>query len=80
MRTIGSFEAKTHLSALLDRAAKGERILITKHGAPVAMLVPPDAAVPPSREEALRQIEAFGKGRKLKGLSIRELIDTGRRY
>jgi prevent-host-death family protein len=80
MKAIGSFEAKTHLSALLDRAAKGERILITKHGAPVAMLVPPDASAKPGREEALRQIEAFGKGRSLKRLSIRELIQEGRRY
>jgi prevent-host-death family protein len=80
MKTVGSFEAKTHLSALLDRAAKGERILITKHGVPAAMLVPPDATAKPSREEALRQIEAFGKGRTLKGISIRELIQEGRRF
>jgi prevent-host-death family protein len=38
--TVGAFEAKTHLSALLDRAEKGETITITKHGRPVARLVP----------------------------------------
>jgi prevent-host-death family protein len=38
--TIGAFEAKTHLSALLERAEKGESITITKHGRPVARLVP----------------------------------------
>jgi prevent-host-death family protein len=40
MDTIGAFEAKTHLSTLLDRVAKGEKITITRHGVPSAMLVP----------------------------------------
>lgn len=40
METIGAFEAKTHLAALLDRVAKGEKITITRHGVPAAMLVP----------------------------------------
>ncbi|MBV9521580.1 MAG: type II toxin-antitoxin system Phd/YefM family antitoxin [Alphaproteobacteria bacterium] len=43
---IGAYEAKTHFSQLLERAEKGERITITKHGRPVAMLVPADAARP----------------------------------
>lgn len=41
MTEVGAFEAKTHLSALLDRAERGERFLITKHGRPVAELIPP---------------------------------------
>ena len=40
MRTVGAFEAKTHLSQLLERAEKGEEIVITRHGKPVAKLVP----------------------------------------
>ena len=40
MTPVGSFEAKTHLSSLLDRVAKGEKIAITRHGIPAAMLVP----------------------------------------
>ncbi len=40
MRTIGAFEAKTHLSALLERVSKGETITITRHGVPAARLVP----------------------------------------
>ena len=39
-RMIGAFEAKTHLSTLLDRAAQGQRFVITKRGRPVAELVP----------------------------------------
>ena len=41
METVGSFEAKTHLPQLLERAAKGEEFTITKRGKPVARLVPP---------------------------------------
>ena len=40
MTEFGSFEAKTHLPQLLDRVAKGEKIVITRCGKPVAMLVP----------------------------------------
>jgi prevent-host-death family protein len=40
MENVGAFEAKTHLAALLDRVAKGEKITITRHGVPAAMLVP----------------------------------------
>lgn len=39
--SVGLFEAKTHLSDLVARAAAGETITITKHGRPVARLVPP---------------------------------------
>ena len=40
MAEIGAFEAKNTLGALLDRVAQGEEIVITRHGKPVARLVP----------------------------------------
>ena len=40
MESVGSFEAKTHLPQLLERVAQGEEFTITKHGKPVARLVP----------------------------------------
>ena len=40
MESVGSFEAKTHLPQLLERVANGEEFTITKHGKPVARLVP----------------------------------------
>jgi prevent-host-death family protein len=79
VETVGSFEAKTHLSVLLERVAKGERFTITKHGVPVAMLVPMKGSDKQDRKEVVRRIEEFGKGRSLKGLTIRKLIDEGRR-
>lgn len=45
---ISVYEAKTQLSRLLDRAAKGEEIVITRHGRPIAKLVAADA-IPPRR-------------------------------
>lgn len=45
--TIGAYEAKTRLADLLDRVQRGEQIIITRHGKPVARLVPegqPDMA------------------------------------
>jgi prevent-host-death family protein len=80
MSTVGSFEAKTHLSALLDRVAKGEHITITKHGVPVAVLVPPETTAKSDRKIAIEELKRFGEGRSLKGISIRELIETGRRF
>jgi prevent-host-death family protein len=50
--TIGAFEAKTHLSKLLDRAEAGETITITKHGRPVARLVPARGGVLPGHPRA----------------------------
>lgn len=41
-RTINVQEAKTHLSALLARVAAGERIVLARHGKPIAQLVPLD--------------------------------------
>ncbi|MHB1165816.1 MAG: type II toxin-antitoxin system Phd/YefM family antitoxin [Candidatus Nanopelagicales bacterium] len=42
---VGAFEAKTHLSELLARVEAGESVTITKHGRPVARLVPVAPAV-----------------------------------
>lgn len=81
MRTVGAFDAKTHLSRLLDDVAKGETITITKHGTPVAQLVPPPGA---RRADAGAAIEALRRYRReqnvsLGGLTIREMIEEGRR-
>ena len=40
MAAIGAFEAKNTLGSLLDRVENGEEIVITRHGRPVARLVP----------------------------------------
>ena len=80
-RGIGIFEAKTHFSDLVGRVERGETIVITRHGEPVARLVPYDDGV--DREEsgrALREIVATSKGRSLEGVTLREVIEEGRRF
>jgi prevent-host-death family protein len=79
-KTVGSYEAKTHLPQLLERVAKGERITITKHGVPLAVLVPPPAAEKPDVRAAVEEMRRFRKGRSLGGLTIREMIEEGRRF
>jgi len=79
MRSVGAYAAKTHLSSLLARVARGERITITRHGMPVAVLAPPEAESSRSVEEVIEEIREFRKGNKLRGLSIRKMVEEGRR-
>jgi len=79
MKSVGAYEAKTHLPRLLDEVEKGERITITKHGRPVAVLVPPDSAPERDVDAIMARIREFRKGNRLDGLSIKELINEGRR-
>jgi prevent-host-death family protein len=78
--TVGVYEAKTRLSELLDRVAKGETITITRHGVPVAVLAPTPESRALSVEQAVEDLKRLRKGRSLGGLTIRELIEEGRRY
>ncbi len=78
MNSIGAYEAKTHLSRLLERVAQGERIVITKHGVPVAVLEPVPHARRRDPKEVVAAIEAFSKKHSLNGLTLRELIEEGR--
>lgn len=79
MNNVGAFDAKTNLARLLDRVANGERITITRHGVPVAMLVPASGERRQTVEATIADIIAFRRGRTLRGLSIRRMIEEGRR-
>ncbi len=78
--TATAYEAKTHLSALLRRVQNGESITITKHGVPVAKLVPCDDVRQREIAEAIAGLRAFRDAHPLGDVTIRELIDEGRRY
>ncbi|MGA2327824.1 MAG: type II toxin-antitoxin system prevent-host-death family antitoxin [Bryobacteraceae bacterium] len=80
MHTVGSYEAKTHLPDLLQRVARGEKVTITKHGVPIAVLVPAGAPEKPDPKEVIEELKRLRKGRKLRGVTIRQLIEEGRRY
>ncbi len=79
METIGAYEAKTHLPKLLERVIKGERITITKHGVPVAVLPPPLPLRKSEPNTVIAELRKFREKRTLKGLSIRDMIEEGRR-
>ncbi len=82
MESVGSFEAKTHLPQLLERVAKGEEFTITKHGKPVARLVPAaPVKTKPDVRRVIEELKAFSKGNTLgDGLTVRDLIEDGRRF
>jgi prevent-host-death family protein len=78
MITVGAFEAKTHLSTLLDRVAAGEEVVITKHGRPVARLVGAQNSDRARVNNAFEKLKTLRKGTTLGGLSWKELRDEGR--
>jgi prevent-host-death family protein len=79
METVGAYEAKTHLTRLLERVAKGEVITITKHGVPVATLQPAAPSKKTPVRDVIDQLKRFRSAHRLKGLTIRDLIEEGRR-
>jgi prevent-host-death family protein len=79
MITVGAFEAKTHLSALLERVAGGEEVLITRHGKAIARLVPAAAADRACIDETIVRLKAARAGVTLGGLDWKQLRDEGRR-
>ena len=82
MENVGSFAAKTHLPQLLERVARGEEFTITKHGKPIARLVPAAPTRPkPEVKQVIEELKAFSKGNTLgTDLTIREMIEEGRRF
>ncbi len=79
MRTVGSYEAKTHLPRLLKAVEAGETITITKHGVPIAILTSPRPNEVISVQDASTALRAFRATHHLAGLTIRQLVDEGRR-
>ena len=76
-KIVGAFAGKTHFSALINEAERGETIVITKNGRPVAQLGPVATdAEPDDLDRVIERILA----RKIRvGIPAGELIDEGRR-
>ena len=75
--TVGAYEAKTHLPALLAQVERGETVTITRHGRPIARLIPIDIHRP--AEQIFVELERLRQGVTTGGMSIREMIEEGRR-
>jgi prevent-host-death family protein len=81
MKSVGSYEAKTHLPRLLSQVEKGETITITKRGKPIAVLAPIQQAPRPDVKAVIEAMLAFrDKHGPVLGddLTVREMIDEGR--
>ena len=76
---VGAFEAKNKFSELLLRVGRGAEVTITKHDRPVAMLVPVSEPTAADRKRVTAELRALRKHYSLKGLSVRNLIEDGRR-
>ena len=79
METIDAYKAKTHFPELLERVTKGERITITKHGLPVAVLQSPPISPKAEPKTIIAELRKFRGERSFEGLSIRDMIEEGRR-
>jgi prevent-host-death family protein len=81
MASVGAFEAKTHLSDLLDRVARGEKITITRHGVPAALLIPvEEKEVKRTHREIVEGMRALRKRVKPGKMSVRDMVKEGRRF
>ena len=76
--TVGAYDAKTHLPRLLEQVEGGEVVTITRHGRPVARLVPVDASFR-SPVELIADIKHLRQGVRRGRSSVRQMIDEGRR-
>ena len=83
MREVQATEAKTHLAQLLSEVEHGETIAITRHGKPVAHLVPAEAQERAGRRAAVERFETWRAGWKGIEISLEEILAArheGHRY
>ena len=80
MSEIGAFEAKTHLPQLLRRVEAGERFVITKHGRPLAELVPFRSWDSGKVQSAIDALKEFQRTHSLDGIPVRQMIEEARKH
>ncbi len=81
MREVQASAAKTHLPQLLDEVERGETIIITRHGRPIARLVPEADRRREEVEAAMREIEEFRRaGARLSTEEILAARHEGHKY
>ena len=77
MAEIGAYQAKTHLPKLLERVQKGERFVITKHGRPVAELVPVAGRDVASIRRAIGDLRGVRKKLARRGVRLKDVLRFG---
>jgi prevent-host-death family protein len=76
---FGVFEAKARLSELIDQALAGKEVVITRHGQPVARIVPEKAAGARDIKAAIAEIRRYRKTLRVGRVNLRAVIAEGRR-
>ena len=79
MSSVGVFQAKAKLSELLDQVERGAEVTITRHGHPVARLVPAKEAAEADRSQAAATMRTFRKSIKIGRIDLKAVIAAGRR-
>lgn len=74
MTEVGAYEAKTHLAELLERVQRGERFVITKHGRPVAELVPTSVVDAQAVHRAIEEVAKARAWLQQRGHTLRSLL------
>ena len=78
MPEVGAYKAKTHLPELLKRVEAGEQFVITRHGRPIAELVPVRKREEQAVIQALNTTRAFREEMRRRGVSLKELTGEGK--
>jgi prevent-host-death family protein len=79
MKRIGIHDARSKLSELIERVQSGEEVVLTRHGEPVARLVPEKRRQKRSRAATVARIRALARKLDIRDIDIRKLIEEGRR-
>jgi prevent-host-death family protein len=79
MKEVGTFEAKTHLSALLDEVSRGGEVVITRRGVAIARMVPAHTPRASAAGDPIARAKAFARHQTLGRVSWQKLRDEGRR-
>jgi prevent-host-death family protein len=73
---VSAYDAKTHLPKLLERAAQGERFVITRHGKPVAQLIPFEGGDSASIHQAVQEVASLRAGLARQGITLASVLET----
>ena len=77
---VGAYDAKTHFSEIQERVVAGEQITITRHGVPIARLVPVRAvSSSEERRAVVAAMREVASRNRLAGLKVKDLIAEGRK-
>lgn len=78
MPDIGAYDAKTHLPKLLERVERGERFVITRHGKPVAELIPIAARDTAAIARAITEVRAVRQRLARRGVRLQDVLGKGK--